>query len=196
MNQKVNIAIIILAAGSSTRMGTPKQLLPYQGSTLLCHTIKIAKDSICHPIIVVLGANADKINTVIDPSSVSVIENKNWSLGMGSSIGVGINFINSYSEAIEAAIICVCDQPFLTTEIINNLVFAYQTQKKPIIACNYADTYGVPVLFQANFFSELVSLQEKGGAKKIINKYKKDVFFISFSQGIIDIDTPEDYHKL
>ncbi|WP_107666697.1 NTP transferase domain-containing protein [Cyanothece sp. BG0011] len=196
MNQKVNIAVIILAAGASTRMGTAKQLLSYQGATLLSHTIETAIASICKPIIVVLGANEDKIKGNIDRSSVTVIKNKNWSLGMGSSIGVGIKYLSHYPQTIKAAVICVCDQPFLTAEIINNLVFAYQTTRKPIIVCTYANTYGVPVLFDAQFFSQLVSLNGKGGAKKIIKQYKNDVSFIPFPQGMIDIDTPEDYQQL
>ncbi|EAZ88953.1 nucleotidyltransferase family protein [Crocosphaera chwakensis] len=196
MNQKVNIAVIILAAGSSSRMGFPKQLLPYQGSTLLNNTIEIAIASVCKPIIVVLGANEDKISCNIDQSCVSVIKNKNWSFGMGSSISLGIKSLLNYPKTIKAAVICVCDQPFLTTEIINNLVFSYQTTEKPIIVCTYAETFGVPVLFDSEFFLELVSLKGKGGAKKLIKQHKKDVFFIPFPQGIIDIDTPEDYQQL
>lgn len=196
MNQKENIAVIILAAGSSSRMGFPKQLLLYQGSTLLNHTIETAIASVCSPIVVVLGANEEKISCNVDQSCVSVIKNKNWSLGMGSSISLGINFLLSYPETIKAAIICVCDQPFLTAEIINNLVFSYHTTKKPIIACTYANTYGVPVLFDSSFFTELVSLKEKGGAKKLIRQYENDVFFIPFPQGVIDVDTPEDYQQL
>ncbi|ACB52687.1 hypothetical protein cce_3339 [Crocosphaera subtropica ATCC 51142] len=196
MNQKANIGVIILAAGASMRMGTPKQLLPYRASTLLLNTIETAIASICQPIVVVLGANGDKISSKMDQSRVSVVKNKNWSLGMGSSIRLGIKSLLSYPETIKAAVICVCDQPFLTAEMINHLVFSYQTTGNPIVACTYADTYGVPVLFDSQFFSELVSLKGKRGAKKLIQQYENDAFFIPFPQGIIDIDTPEDYQQL
>ncbi|MDJ0731409.1 MAG: nucleotidyltransferase family protein [Crocosphaera sp.] len=196
MNDQLKIPIIILAAGSSTRMGTAKQLLPYQGITLLGHTIKIAIASVCHPVVVVLGANADKIRPEIDEDAILVVENPSWFLGMGSSIRQGILSLLQSSQTIEAAIITVCDQPFLSTELINDLVVTYHNSKKSIIACQYADTYGVPVLFQSKFFSELASLNEKEGAKKLIKKYENDVLTISFPQGVIDIDTPQDYQQL
>ncbi len=191
-----NVAIVILAAGASTRMGTPKQLLPYQGQNLLEHTIEKAITSLCKPVIVVLGANAQQIHSQINQDSVTVVENPHWHLGMGSSIRRGILFITNHYENIDAAIITVCDQPFLSTEIINNLVTTYYSTEKPIIACQYADTLGVPVLFSQQFFSELANLGETGGAKKLIHKYCDRVFPLPFPLGAVDIDTPQDYQQL
>ncbi|NET03488.1 MAG: nucleotidyltransferase family protein [Symploca sp. SIO2B6] len=193
---KSHIAIIILAAGASTRMGTPKQLLPYQGNSLLGHTIETAIVSACKPVVVVLGANAQQISSQINQTSVIVIKNPDWYLGMGSSIRTGILFLANYSPIIDAAVITVCDQPFLTTKIINHLIAVYHATRKPIVACQYADTLGVPVLFSHIFFSELATLGETVGAKKIINKYYKEVFSIPFPRGVIDIDTPKDYQQL
>lgn len=191
-----NIAIIILAAGASTRMGTPKQLLPYQGQNLLAHTIGSAIASICKPVLVVLGANAQQIRSEVSQTSVIVIENPDWHLGMGSSIRSGILSLANCSETIDAAVIAVCDQPFIRPEIINYLVTAYHSTGKSIIACQYADTLGVPVLFSHIFFSELASTGKTVGAKKLINKYHNEVFSIPFPQGVIDIDTPKDYQQL
>ncbi|NEO18319.1 MULTISPECIES: nucleotidyltransferase family protein [unclassified Moorena] len=191
-----NIAIIILAAGASTRMGKPKQLLPYQGCSLLRHTIEKAMASVCKPVVVVLGANAQQIYSEVNQPSVTVVENPDWNLGMGSSIRSGILSLGSCYETIDAAVITVCDQPFISPEIINHLVAAYHATGKPIVACQYADTLGVPVLFKHRFFSELATLDETVGAKKIINKYYNEVFSISFPLGVIDIDTPRDYQKL
>lgn len=191
-----NVAIIILAAGASTRMGTPKQLLPYQGQNLLQHTITSAVSSICKPVTVVLGANAQKIHSQINQDSVTVVENPDWHLGMGSSIRRGMLCVTSHCENLDAAIITVCDQPFLSTQIINNLVTTYYSTEKPIIACQYADTLGVPVLFSHKFFPELVNLGETGGAKKLINKYCDRVFPLPFPLGAVDIDTPQDYQRV
>jgi molybdenum cofactor cytidylyltransferase len=196
MNLSVNIAMIILAAGASTRMGTPKQLLPYQGCSLLCHTIETAMASVCKPVVVVLGANAQQIAAEVNQYSVMVVENPDWYLGMGSSIRRGILEIANCSESIDAVVITVCDQPFLDSEIINHLVTAYHATGKLIIACEYADTLGVPVLFDRKFFSELANLGETMGAKKLIKKYSEEVFGIPFPLGVIDIDTPEDYQQL
>ncbi|NEP09914.1 MAG: nucleotidyltransferase family protein [Symploca sp. SIO2C1] len=191
-----HIAIIILAAGASTRMGSPKQLLSYQGCSLLSHTIETTIASVCQPIVVVLGANAQQIHSEVSQYSIKIVENPDWHLGMGSSIRSGILSLSNCYENIEAAVITVCDQPFLSTEIINNLVAAYYSTGKPIVACQYADTLGVPVLFSQSFFSELTTLDETVGAKKLINKYDKEVFSIPFPLGIIDIDTPRDYQEL
>jgi molybdenum cofactor cytidylyltransferase len=191
-----NIAIIILAAGASTRMGEPKQLLPYQGRSLLSHTIESAITSVCHPLILVLGANAENIRSQISEPTIKIVENSDWYLGMSSSIRCGIVSLLNNSQTIDAVVITVCDQPFLSAEIINDLVAAYNSTRKPIIACQYADTLGVPVLFNHIFFSELASLSEDVGAKKIIKTHHQDVFSIPFPLGIIDIDTPQDYQKL
>ncbi|MBK1989948.1 nucleotidyltransferase family protein [Sphaerospermopsis aphanizomenoides BCCUSP55] len=191
-----NIGIIILAAGASTRMGTPKQLLPYQGKSLLSHTIESAIASVCNPVILVLGANAENIRSQISTPTIKIVENPDWHLGMSASIRCGIvSLIDNY-PTLDAAVITVCDQPFLAHEIINQLVTAYHTSKKTIIACEYADTLGVPVLFSQIFFSELAGLSEDVGAKKLIKTYSKDVFSIPFPSGAIDIDTPQDYQKL
>ena len=195
-NTEYSVAIIILAAGASTRMGTPKQLLPYQGQNLLGHTIEKAVTSLCKPIIVVLGANAQQIHSQINQDSVTVIENPNWHLGMGDSIRSSVLFITNNCENVDAVIITVCDQPFLSTEIINNLVTTYYSTEKSIIACEYADTLGVPVLFSHQIFRELVNLGETGGAKKLIHKYSDRVFPLSFPLGAVDIDTPQDYQQI
>ncbi len=191
-----NVAIIILAAGASTRMGTPKQLLPYLGCSLLRHTIESAIASVCKSVVVVLGANAQKIGSEVNQPFVQVVENPDWNLGMGSSIRSGILSLATCSETIDAAVIIVCDQPFLSPEIINHLVAAYHSTGKPIVACQYAGTLGVPALFNHIFFSELAALKETVGAKHLIKKHFNEVFCIPFPLGAIDIDTPKDYQQL
>ena len=193
---KSNIAIIILAAGASTRMGRPKQLLPYQGSSLLRHTIENAVASVCKPIVVVLGANAENIRSQISESDIKIVENPDWHLGMSSSIRRGISSIITDYQNIDAVVITVCDQPFISADIINNLVSKYYNTKKPIIACEYANTLGVPVLFNQSFFSKLANLTEDVGAKKLIKNHYHEVFSIPFPLGAIDIDTPDDYQQI
>jgi molybdenum cofactor cytidylyltransferase len=193
---KSNIAIMILAAGSSTRLGTPKQLLSYQGQSLIKHTIESAISSVCQPIIVVLGANVENICSEISEYSIKIVENSDWYLGMSSSIRRGILSLITDYQNIDAVVITVCDQPFLSSTIINNLVAKYYSTNKPIIACEYANTLGVPVLFSQSFFSELANLSEDVGAKKLIKNHYHQVASIPFPLGEIDIDTPQDYQKL
>ncbi|MEH2448052.1 MAG: nucleotidyltransferase family protein [Nostoc sp.] len=195
-NKKSTIAIMILAAGASTRMGTPKQLLLYQGHSFLQYITEMAIASVCQPVIVVLGANAEQIHPQIKQLPVRVIKNLDWACGMSTSIKSGIELLNNLPQKIEAVVITLCDQPFVSYQIINQLVDAYYSEKKPIIACEYAGTLGVPSLFSQMFFSELAALKETSGAKKVINNNLNKVFSIPFPLGNIDIDTPKDYKQL
>lgn len=195
-SEQSTIAIMILAAGASTRMGTPKQLLLYQGRSLIQYITEIAIASVCQPIIVVLGAHSEQIRLHIDHLPVCIVENLNWANGMGSSISSGMRFLYNLPQNIEAVVIVLCDQPFLSTQLINQLVDAYHSTKKPMIVCEYAETLGVPALFDKIFFSELAELQGNTGAKKIIHNHLTEVFTIPFAQGSIDIDIPKDYQQL
>lgn len=190
------IGIIILAAGASTRMGKPKQLLPYQGRSLLRHITEIAIASKNQPVIVVLGANAEIIKPEICQLPVQIVENLQWASGMGSSIQAGIEAIKALGQNVEAVAIALCDQPFVSVQVINQLVEAYRRSDKAIVACEYAGTLGVPALFHHTFFSKLTNLKQGEGAKQIIKKYINEVTSIPFLQGKIDIDTPDDYKQL
>lgn len=191
-----NIGIVILAAGASTRMGTPKQLLRYQDRSLLRHTIEVAIASVCRPIVVVLGANVQLIRSDISQLSIQIVENLQWTEGMSSSIGVGIQELKTSCPEVEAVIVTLCDQPFISTKIINQLASAYHSTNQPIIACKYAETLGVPALFSDRLFSELITLTGGEGAKQVINKHSQEVFSISFPEGAMDIDTPKEYAEL
>ncbi|MFN6461458.1 MAG: nucleotidyltransferase family protein [Nostoc sp. DedVER02] len=194
--EKASIAIIILAAGASTRMGTPKQLLLYQGRSFVHHIAEIAIASVCKPVVIVLGANAEQIYPQVKQLPVEVVKNLDWACGMSTSIKRGLEFLNNLPQKIEAVVITLCDQPFVSTQIINHLVDAYYSSQKPIIACEYAGTLGVPALFNQRFFSELAALKETSGAKKVINNNLNEVFPLQFPLGNIDIDTPKDYEQL
>ncbi len=190
-----NVGIVILAAGASTRMGTPKQLLRYQERSLLRHTIEVAIASVCRPI-VVLGANAQLIRSDISQLSIQIVENLQWNKGMSSSIEVGIQELKTSFPELDAVIVTLCDQPFISTEIINQLALAYHSTNQPIIACEYGKILGVPALFSDRLFSELMTLIGGEGAKQIIKKHSQEVFSISFPEGATDIDTPKEYADL
>jgi molybdenum cofactor cytidylyltransferase len=190
------VGLIILAAGASTRMGTPKQLLDYQGHSFIRHIADIAIASVCQPIIVVLGAYAERIQPELNDLPVQVVKNHQWREGMTVSIQAGLNALLTGNNHLEAIAIALCDQPFLSSQILNRLVEAYRSTDKPIIASEYAGTLGVPVLFNNTLFSELLALKTTEGAKKLIHKHYPQVFSIAFPEGAIDIDTPKDYEQL
>src|SRR4028119_223468 len=150
-----SVGLIILAAGASTRMGTPKQLLLYQGRSFVRHIAEVANTSVCQPITVVLGANAERIKPEISQLPVQIIENQQWAEGMSSSIRVGLEALNAMNQNLDAVAIALCDQPFVSSQLLDRIVEAYRFTGKPIIACEYSGTLGVPVLFSRALFSEL-----------------------------------------
>jgi molybdenum cofactor cytidylyltransferase len=186
--------IIILAAGSSGRLGSPKQNLIYKGETLLQRAVRAAKASACNVIIVVLGANEEIIKPTIEGLNITTIRNPDWQEGMASSIRTGVNNLRQSGQNIDSAILMLCDQPFIDAELLNQLV--QRKQAKGITACTYKDTIGPPVLFTKKYFDELLLLKGHEGAKKLILKYPGDVETIPFPLGAVDIDTMEDFERL
>ena len=196
LNTVKNCAAIILAAGQSSRLGKPKQLLKYQNKTLLEHAIDAAKRSIVQSIIVVLGSNVDIILSKIDTSGAHMVKNDDWQSGMASTIRCGVQASIALDSTIDSVILMVCDQPFVTSDLLNTLIKKQKETGKPIIASQYGDTIGTPALFQKRFFAELMVLKGDTGAKKIMMQHNDLLATVPFPGGSIDIDTVNDYEAL
>jgi molybdenum cofactor cytidylyltransferase len=191
----MNIGAIILAAGSSSRMGQSKQLLPVEGEPLLLKTVNTVIAAGIKNIVCVLGANENEHRQILKTLPVQSINHHDWQKGMGSSLKKGMTtFITSYPEA-DAALILVCDQPLLTARHLYNLIHKHSQSKKEIIASRYANTVGVPVLFDKSFFKTLADVPDDGGAKGIISSHADQLATVDFPDGAIDLDTPEDYTR-
>jgi len=187
--------IIILAAGNSSRLGEPKQLLNFNGKTLLRNVVDEAK-KVSELIIVVTGSGHTEVVKEIEDLEVKVVENINWVEGMGSSIKVGIIQLLNQFPKVQNVIISVCDQPFIKASVFSDLIQKQKDSQKGIVASKYSDTLGTPVLFTKKYFQQLSGLSGQEGAKKMIQKFKGDIAEISFERGAIDIDTQNDYQKL
>ena len=188
--------IIILAAGASTRLGKPKQLLQYQGKTLLAHAINEALNSNADEVVVILGKNANLFKKEIDEKKVRVAVNSSWEEGMASSLRLGIYTLLKDKPYIDAVIFMVCDQPHISSSILNELIKIQQKTTKQIVTCNYGDSMGPPALFHKKYFEDLVKLSGDTGAREIIQRNMNDVATIPFPAGKIDIDTEQDYDNL
>ena len=141
------ISIILLAAGSSSRMGQSKQLLEINATPLLLHSVRAALDSSAKSVNVILGANELAHREVIRNFGVNVISNHYWKSGMGSSIKAGLNYVvRKYSDT-EAVIIMVCDQPAINATHLGKLSSMFHETGSPIVASSYSGTVGVPALF-------------------------------------------------
>jgi molybdenum cofactor cytidylyltransferase len=191
-SNSASVGLILLAAGASTRMGTAKQLLPYRGRSLLRYMAEVAIGSKCQPIVVVLGAQSDRIKPEIATLPLQIALNDRWSSGMGTSIRAGVEQIAAV-KSLDAVIVMLCDQPLVTSFHLNRLIAAYETTHPPAIASAYASMLGVPALFDRSLFPDLLSLNANVGAKYLIEQYGDRVYPVPFPEGAIDLDTPEDY---
>jgi molybdenum cofactor cytidylyltransferase len=174
----------------------PKQLLQFGGEPMLRRAAHVALEADCRPVVVVTSANAAAAREALRGLNVREVENKQWQSGMGSSVRVGVEAIVAANFRITAVVLMLCDQPFVTREIILGLVRAHRENNCFIVASRYGRSYGVPALFTRTHFAELTKLKGTGGAKKIIQTYLRKVHFLAFPEGRIDIDTPEDFARL
>ena len=193
-----NIGVILLAAGNSSRLGRPKQLLSFEGETLLQHSLQVASASQAHPIILVLGAQADIIKGDVDKLNlhIIIIQNKGWVEGMASSIRSGIKALTRINPDAEGSILMVCDQPYVTCSLLDKLISVHQRTGKPIIASSYENTFGPPVFFHHSLFDELMRLKGDVGAKSIAQQHADAVEVIPFPEGTYDVDTEADYERI
>ncbi|MFN2622916.1 MAG: NTP transferase domain-containing protein [Chthoniobacterales bacterium] len=226
-----NIGAVILAAGESSRLGQPKQLLRFHGETLIRRAVRAAAAD-CDPVIVVVGEIGESIRSELDirdsrisscpplenerrtrggggsggsacsgggsgggiqVSDVIVVENAEWRNGVGTSIRRGLGQL---ANSVEAVVLLACDQPFVDATVIAQLVAAHEETGKPIVASSYANTLGVPALFDRTCLEALLSLPDDSGAKMLIANRPGDVASIRFDEGAIDIDTREDFARL
>jgi molybdenum cofactor cytidylyltransferase len=186
----MNIAIIILSAGSSTRMGTTKQLLPIGDTTLLGISIENALQSNADKVFCVLGANTEKIQESAPLYNIEVILNNKYKEGLSSSIKKGIKHIED--KGFDAALIMLGDQPKVDSNYLNLLISYFKSNPTKITASEYEDTIGVPAIFPKIYFNQLQQVKGDKGAKDFLNMHKAQVISVK-SDKLIDIDTQEDY---
>lgn len=187
---------LLIAAGSSKRLGQAKQLVEYQGQSLIQYIVGEMKDSGLEDVLVVLGSKADQIEPLIPHTRIIV--NSNWSEGMGSSIRYGVEQLAKNHQPI---MICLVDQYKLKAKIINELLAAYQVHIDTILASQFGNgIIGPPVIFPPEFLDELLKLSGDQGAGKLIRKRiaenPNSVFLHPFPEGHYDVDVPEDLKRL
>jgi molybdenum cofactor cytidylyltransferase len=189
----MNIVTLILAAGSSSRMGKAKQLLPWSQNTLLGNAIDTANSADIDRVFVVLGAEAKRIQEKLISRNHEIILNKDWQQGLGSSVSAGISGIINSEATPNAVLIMLADQPFIDKAYINTLIEYYKTNKGKIIATQYGSKMGVPAIFDRSFFLDLQELKGDEGAGKLISKNKISCYSVDPGKKVTDLDTPEDY---
>lgn len=189
-------AAIVLAAGASTRLGQPKQLLQINGESLLHRTARLAAESGCAPIFVVLGFEADRMRQELHGLPVQVVINPVWQSGIGLSLHCGVSAVMNESPELQKTLVLLCDQPSLSAEILLSLLRTSAKAKSLITASRYATRSGVPAIFDRQLYPDLLKIEGDQGARAVIQRYAEQTSTVEFPGGIIDIDTPEDLANL
>jgi molybdenum cofactor cytidylyltransferase len=193
-----NIAVLIMAAGESSRMKGIKQLLPWKGSTLLVHTLKTLLRVQKEHLFMVLGANSEFIKTESQLVSkpVTLLKNERWQNGLGSSISCGIDYVLKQQQQFDGILICLADQPLLTSAYYTEMLELFKMGSVSIVATKYPNKPGVPAIFSIELARELIYLKEDYGARHLMSKYKDEMIVLDAGAQIVDIDTPETYTAL
>src|SRR5258706_7354204 len=194
-NTVVKSVAIILAAGPSSRMKQSKQLLIIGNETLLRKTVRTVIDSGVDKVLIVLGYGQQAHQQEIIDLPIQTIYNQDLQKGMGSSLKIGVRFVEENFPICETLIISVCDQPLLTSDHLKRLINAHQAKGSPIVASFYSDSPGVTGMFDHSMFKKLLEVNDEHGAKKIIEDHSDSASFVEFPEGVIDIDTPDDWSK-
>lgn len=191
------VAALILAAGGATRMGSKdsrssKALLPWRGRSLLRHCAEVALASRCEEVHAIVGADGKALARELEDLDVRVMHHGKWHEGMGSTIAAAINCLGGRWRGV---LILLCDQPFVTAELLDELIERPAADPREIAACRYRGTLGPPAFFARSAFERLASLTGDRGAKSLLIQNPERVAVIDFPLGVFDIDTPEDYDR-
>ncbi len=193
---------VVLAAGGSHRMGSPKQLLQLDGESLVRRAVRTALASRCERVYVVVGAHAKAVTRELRDLPSDVIENPGWEDGLASSIRCGVAALEAAQPLADAALLTLADQPRVTPVVLDRLIDLFERERerelesRDLVACEYADTIGVPALFGRRYFDALRSLTGDRGARAVLSAEREHVARVAFAPAAIDVDTPADHAAL
>lgn len=196
MSTDTKTGVAVLAAGASTRLGAPKQLLDFRGRPLLQHILDQAEPLPLTVSVLVLGAHAAEVRSAVSPGQFRVVVNEQWQEGVAGSIRLALREALALCPDLENLLFLLSDQPFVTTQILSELLDLQAQTNSSIAACRYGDTLGVPAVFSKKWFPELLLLQGDSGAGRLIRQYAGEAAILPFEPGAMDVDTEEDYRRL
>jgi molybdenum cofactor cytidylyltransferase len=192
MSLDSNLQVLVLAAGAASRFGSPKQLARIGGVMMLQKAVSQATDVAGHAVTVVLGAHAERITPLLRQSPASVEINRHWQEGLASSLRLGISRLPS----CEGVLVTLADQVAVTVFDLRRLVSAWRRQPDWLIAASYEGHTGVPAIFPAWCFPDLLALRGDAGARAVLARHADRCLRVPMPNAGVDIDTPEDLLNL
>ncbi|WP_141619920.1 NTP transferase domain-containing protein [Myxococcus sp. AB036A] len=193
----MTVGVVLLAAGGSSRLGHPKQLVRYQGSTLVRRAAEAAASLRCGPVVVLLGASRDAVSAELTGLAVRTVDHADWAAGPGGSLRAGLRALREMEPpALDAVLVLLCDQLRVDAAHLRTLLDTFERTRASVVASAYEDTRGVPALFAREVFPELEALSPGQGARGVIARVASRVVDVPLPGGGDDVDTPEDVSRL
>jgi len=186
------IPILLLAAGGSTRLGHPKQLVPYRGSTLLRHAAETALAAGIGPVLVVLGAEAERCAVAIEGLPLGIVTHARWDAGLGTSIAAGVRACHERHPDLAGVLLMSCDQPLVDAAALRALAAAFRASGAPAVAAAYKGTVGIPAIFARSELTALESLAADHGAKGRLLALGLRLVRVACPAAALDVDTAAD----
>lgn len=199
------LGAVVLAAGGSTRLGSPKQLVVHEGRALVARAVDAAREAGANPVVVVLGAESDSVNAIIPDQGVVRVVNPRWADGVGTSLREGVRAIIEHAPAVCGVLIVLADQPLVDGASLGRLITAWRAANAvgsgseaqvAIAAAAYADTVGVPAIFGRAHFDALGALPPAAGAAVLLRAAGARVVRVTMPEAAMDVDTPDDLARL
>ena len=194
-NKRSSVAAVIPAAGASTRLGRPKQLLRFRRRALIRHAAEVVIESACEPVVIVLGAYAERCERELFDLPVHVVQNSRWPTGLGTSIATGLRALDSLEARPDAVLLSLCDQPAVTPPMLRRLIARHRAGGARIVAAGYAGTLGAPAIFDRSLFGELRALSGPEGARKLFERFASEVASVPLAAAALDLDTPTHWRR-
>jgi molybdenum cofactor cytidylyltransferase len=191
----MNVTAIVLAAGTSSRMGRPKQLLPYEGKSLVRRAVEAAIGSKARQTIVVTGAANNDVDAELAGLAVMLVHNPEYADGMSTSLRAGLRAVR---PEVDAVVVMLADQPFVTSEIVDQLIDLHEQSNAVVVRPRYGEVPGNPVLWDQRAFDQLMAQEGDQGGRSLLRKYASEIAWLDLpDQGQqTDVDTPEAYASL
>jgi molybdenum cofactor cytidylyltransferase len=189
------IAGVVLAAGTSTRMGQNKLLMELDGEPLVRRAVVRAAKAGLDPLIVVLGHEADRVQAVLDVLAYQPVVNADYERGVNSSLRAGIQAASA--SGARAAVVVLADMPFVTTAMLETLMQTYQQGSVPLVISDYDGVNAPPMLYDRSLFGELAQSEGQGCGKHEVKKHRHEAASASWpAEALTDLDEPQDFQRV